>query len=68
VKLTYTTDDRADGGVDLKIDYDDGVVEHIVVRFPPHAERQEMVEAALRSMVHERHSGTSTLICALGSM
>ena len=54
MKLTYTTDDRADGGVDLRIEYEDGVAEQIVVQLPPHAERREMVEAALRSMVHER--------------
>lgn len=54
MKLTYSADDRADGGVDLKIEYEDDVVERIVVRIPPQAERKEMVEAALRSMVHER--------------
>jgi hypothetical protein len=47
-------EERDDGDVNLQIEHAGGEVEHILVRLPPSAPRQEMIDAAIRSIMHDR--------------
>nr|WP_249804139.1 permease prefix domain 2-containing transporter [Bradyrhizobium sp. 193] len=59
--MTWNADELPDGNVDLQIVHEDGEMERIVLRLPPLAPRQEMIEAALRSIVHERQAAQGRL-------
>jgi hypothetical protein len=61
VKIKWKVDERNDGNVDLNIEDDNGVVERIVIHLPPGAPRQEMIDAAFRSIVADRENARSNL-------
>jgi hypothetical protein len=56
--VKYRLEERDDGNVDLQIEDEDDMVQRILVRLPRSSmqQRQEMIEATVRSIVHERQN------------
>jgi hypothetical protein len=56
VKLKWQVHERDDGYVDLMIVNEDGEVDVIAVHLPPLGPRQELIDAAIRSVVYNRRA------------